>query len=457
MINIQIDSRLVKPGDIFVAIEGTIYDGHKFIDNAIRNGAKKVVVSNKKTYSVKTINVDNTYEYLQDYLIKNYAKEFKNMKIIGVTGTNGKTTTAYMTYEFLKKIKVKCAYIGTIGFFYNNKEISTANTTPDILSLYKCLLEAKEAGCKVVILEASSIGLKQGRLDGISFDGAVFTNLSHEHLDHHKTMNEYMRAKRILCEHLKPNGCSVVNIDNNYAKYFTMFPNPITFGFDDNANIECVKTDKLYKNFTFRIGNAKYDITSPLIGKFNVYNMLASISILYKLGISVDQMLKVFPTLGLPKGRMNIIDYKSNKIVIDYAHTPDAVKQVLETSSLLTTGKTYVVFGCPGNRDRTIRPMIGKLVYRGSDYFIVTDDDPHYESEEQIVNDITSNLKHDKFEIETNRKKAISKAIDLLNENDTLLILGKGHENYIVIRDKKIIHNDYDYVMSVLKNKKDNE
>ena len=453
MINIQIDSRLVKPGDTFVAIKGAIYDGHKFIENAINNGATKVIVSDGKTYGVETVNVEDTYAYLHNFLIDNYANEFKSMKIIGVTGTNGKTTTAYLTYEFLKSINVKCAYIGTIGFFYNDKETSTANTTPEILSLYKCLLEAKKEGCTTVILEASSVGLVQGRLDGISFDGAVFTNLSHEHLDHHKTMDAYMKAKRILFENLKPNGFSIVNIDNEYAKYFTSFPGLTTFGFDDRANVKCVRCDETYKNFSFEYKNKTYDITTPLIGRFNVYNSLAVISILLNLKIDITDILKNFPSLGLPKGRMNIIDYKTNKIVIDYAHTPDAVKEVLEASSNLTNGNIYVVFGCPGNRDRTIRPIIGQTVYEKSNYFIVTDDDPHYESEDQIIDDITHDLKHDKFEIETNRKIAISKAIDLLKENDTLLILGKGHENYIVIKDKKILHNDYDYVMSILKNK----
>ena len=449
MINIQINSRSVKPGDTFVAIKGTIVDGHNYVEDAIKNGATTVVVSNKQKYSVKTINVKNTNKYLKDYLVKKYAKEFKDLKIIGLTGTNGKTTTAYMTYQLLRKVGVNVAYIGTIGFYYNDEFEKTANTTPDILSLYNNLFKAKEYGCKIIIIEASSIGLKEGRMAGLKFDAAVFTNLTHDHLDYHKTMKEYMIAKLILFRNLKKHGTAIVNIDNRYGKFFVVKKRTITYGFKD-ATIRCKKHDESFSNFTYLYDGKTYELHSPLFGKYNIYNVMASIGILLKLGIDIEAINENYPQLEPPKGRINVIDYKTNKIIIDYAHTPDGMKQVLSSASKLTSGKTYVVFGCPGNRDRAKRPLMSKMAHKYSDHFILTNDDPHYEDEMQIINDAIKGLESDKYDIIIDRKKAITKGIKMLKQNDTLLILGKGHEDAIIIKDKEIPHNDEKYVKEVI-------
>ena len=266
MIHIQIDSRLVKPGDTFVAIKGSIVDGHNYIEQAIKNGANTVIVENNKEYSVKTINVKNTTEYLTNLLVNNYVKEFDDLKIIGVTGTNGKTTIAYMTYQLLRSLKENVAYIGTIGFFYNDNFEKTLNTTPDILNMYKYLLKAKENGCKVIILEASSIGLMEGRLAGLKYDIAVFTNLTHEHLDYHKTMTKYRLAKYELFKNLKPSGYAITNIDDKYGKYFTGGKETITYGFND-ADIKCVSHDKAYTKFSYEYKGHIYEISSKLFGK----------------------------------------------------------------------------------------------------------------------------------------------------------------------------------------------
>lgn len=449
MIKIQINSRLVKPGDTFVAIKGSVVDGHNYIEDAIKNGATTVVVSNKQKYSVKTINVKNTNKYLKDYLVKKYAKEFKDLKIIGLTGTNGKTTTAYMTYQLLRKVGVNVAYIGTIGFYYNDNFEKTLNTTPDILSLYNYLFKAKENGCNIVIVEASSIGLKEGRLAGLKFHAAVFTNLTHDHLDYHKTMKEYMIAKLELFRNLEKHGMAIVNTDDRYGKFFVIKKKTITYGFK-NADIRCKKHDESYSNFTYEYNGKLYELHSPLFGKYNIYNVMASIGILLKLGINIEDINENYPSLEPPKGRINIIDYKTNKIIIDYAHTPDGMKQVLTSASKLTSGKTYVVFGCPGNRDRAKRPLMSKMANKYSDHFIITNDDPHYEDELQIINDAIKGLESNKYDIIIDRKKAITKGIKLLKNNDTLLILGKGHEDAIIIKDKEIPHNDAKFVMEVI-------
>lgn len=451
MINIKTDSRMVVPGDTFVAIKGNTVDGHDYIEKAIKNGATTIVCENNQIYNVKTINVSSSKEYLNAYLIKNYAQKINRLKLVALTGTNGKTTTAYMTYELLRKLNIKCAYIGTIGFYYNDIYEKTLNTTPDILATYNYLLKAQESGCTIAIIEASSIGLYEGRLNGLNFDIAVFTNLTHDHLDFHKNMHNYMEAKKLLFNTLKDDGISILNSDDKYYENF-ITKNTITYGFK-NADIKCTKHDILYKNFSYEYKGKTYDMASPLFGKYNVYNVMASVGILSSLGISLDKINKYYALIEKPSGRINTLNYKSNTIIIDYAHTPDGIKQVLSSVSNMQKGHIYVVFGCPGNRDRQKRPLMGKAVQKYADFFILTDDDPHDEDERQIVKDTLKGITTDKFEVIIDRKKAITKAFNMLKENDILLILGKGHENEIIIKDKRIKHNDLEFIQKLIAEK----
>lgn len=452
MINIKTDSRKVLPNDIFVAIKGNTVDGHQFIDSAIKNGATTIVCENNEKYSVKTINVSSSKEYLEKYLEKNYANKLNKLKLVGITGTNGKTTTAFMTYELLRKLKIKCAYIGTIGFFYNDKFEKTLNTTPDILSTYNYLLKAQEEGCEIVLIEASSIGLEENRLYGLKFTIASFSNLTHDHLDFHHNMHNYMESKKILFNNLKTNGIAILNKDDKYYKNF-ISKNTLTYGFKD-SDILCIKHDKTYENFSYSYKNKIYNISTKLFGKYNAYNIMCSIGILISLNINIDKINKLYPSLDKPDGRINIINYKTNKIIVDYAHTPDGMKQVLSSAANLSSGKTYVVFGCPGNRDRRKRPSMGKIAQKYADYFFLTDDDPHDEDEMQIINDTLKGITKDNYEVIVDRKKAITKAFKKLKENDTLLILGKGHENEIIIKDKRIKHNDIEFVNSLIEKNK---
>lgn len=449
MINIQNNSRDVKPGDTFVAIVGHITDGHKYIEDAIKRGATKVIVSDGKTYPVETINVDNTEEYLNKYMVDNYSKDFEDMKIIGITGTNGKTTTAFMTYEALRKLNINVAYLGTIGFFYNDNFEKTLNTTPDILNLYKYLEKAKENNCNIVILEASSVALQVGRLNGIKFDVTIFTNLTHEHMEDHHTMKNYLHAKLLINDKLKENGISIVNTDDKYGEYFKT-KNTITYGYN-NTDMLCIKNNDTYNEFTCTYKGNTYSISSSLYGKYNIYNIMASLVTLDYLGINLNDVTKIYNKLTPPKGRMNVTLYGTNKIIIDYAHTPDGVEKVLTAAKNMTNGHIYTVFGCTGDREKEKRPMMGKTVEKYSDYFIITDDDPHYEDEMAIAKDVASKLTTDKYEIIVDRKKAIERGIELLNENDILLILGKGHEESIRIKDQNVPHNDEEHVLQILK------
>lgn len=443
MINIQTDSRKIKQGDTFVALRGIRTDGHDYIEGAIQNGASRVVVE-EGSYDVETIVVEDTREYLKQYLRENYAKYLNEMNLIGVTGTNGKTTTAYLTYSLLNRYGIKTAYIGTIGFYIENKVCNLPNTTVDTCDLYDFLIQAYDAGCKSVVLEISSHALSMGRIQTLSFDMAIFTNLTQDHLDYHKTMGNYALAKQKLFKQLKPNGKAIVNIDDKYTEYFLLNDNfNITYGFGkSDYQITEYHMNTEGSLFTFRYHDTSYSVKTKLLGKYNMYNMLAVIAICKELGLSMDGIRNIIPTLDAPVGRMEIIHYKNSSIVIDYAHTPDAIEKVIKVVQEISKGKTYVVFGCTGDRDRLKRPMMTELVGHLSDYFIITNDDPHFEDPKQIVDDMTKDTSLSNYEVCLDRETAIIKGIQLLNEEDVLFILGKGHEEYMLVRDDKIPFND---------------
>ncbi len=452
MLNIQSDSRKIKKGDTFVAVKCEVNDGHKYVEKAIENGANKVVVE-KGNYDVETLVVEDTREYLTKYLEDNYNKYLDEMTIIGITGTNGKTTSAYLIYQALNKLGVKTGYIGTIGFYLDEKVMDLPNTSVDICDTYDLLMRAYDNGYKVVVLEASSHALANDRLKTIKFDYAVFTNLTQDHLDFHKTMDNYALAKQKLFRMLKKDGIAVINSDD---------PHKDTFVLDDNRNIFYgTKGDYSFKNaisnlqgnsFDLIYNGKEYKVSSKLVGEYNIYNLLVMISVVNSITNSMDDIIKVIGELNAPDGRIDTVNYKTNKIVIDYAHTPDAIEKIL--SAVNTTGKRYVVFGCTGDRDRTKRPIMGKIVSESVDYFIITDDDPHNEDEMQIVNDIIKNNDFSNYEVCIDRKEAIKRGINLLNDNDVLFILGKGHEKFIIKGNERIPHNDKEEVLKCIENVK---
>ncbi len=447
MINIQSDSRKIKKGDIFVALKCEVNDGHKYIESAIENGASKIIAE-YGNYSVDTLIVKDTREYINEYLKENYNKFLDEMTIIGITGTNGKTTSAYLIYQALNKLGIKTAYIGTIGFYLDKKICNLPNTSVDICDTYNLLMDAYDNCYKVVVMEVSSHALANNRLCTINFDYAVFTNLTIDHLDFHKTMKNYALAKQKLFKMLKPNGKAIVNIDDSYSNYFMLEENNnITYGKNGMYSFKDYESNSLGTNFTLSLNNTYYPVHTKLIGTYNVYNLLVMISVLNNMNIKIEDILSTVPFLNAPNGRMDTINYKDNLIIIDYAHTPDAIYNII--SAVDSIGKKYVVFGCTGERDRLKRPMMGSLVSKMSDYFIITDDDPHNEDENQIVSDILNGNDFTNFEICLDRKKAIRKGIDLLNSKDILFILGKGHEEYIVGKTK-IKHNDKEEVLKYI-------
>ena len=437
--NIKSDSRKVLPGDTFVALK-YVNDGHKYVLDAIEKGATKVVVE-EGLYSVDTLLVKDTHEYLVNYLKENYFNELKDLKIIGMTGTNGKTTTCYLLHKSLNALGKKCAYIGTIGFYVDEKIKDLNNTTPDILDLYEMLIESKNLGCEYVVMEVSSHALSLNRVKGLGFDMAIFSNLTQDHLDYHLNMDNYLKEKQKLFKMLKNKKTAIINGDDPHYKDFIMEDNNnITYGFkDSNYQITSYKIDHLGSNF---IINDKDIYETKLLGKHNIYNLASVIAALIELGYNYDDIKDVISNLNCPRGRMDSVTYGNNTIIIDYAHTPDAVSNVLKSIRELNPNHIYTIIGCGGDRDRKKRPIMADFATGLSDYVIFTSDNPRTEDPAKIIEDMIQKLDKNNYEIEINREKAIIRGIQLLQENDILMILGKGHETYQVIGTRKIDFDD---------------
>ena len=450
MINIKSDSRKVKPGDIFVALNGIKSNGEDYIDMAIQNGASQVIVESDNKYSVPTIKVNDTREYLTKYLEENYNKYLNEMNIIGITGTNGKTTSCFLIYQALNILNNKCAYIGTIGFYLDKKVMALPNTSPDICEIYDMLITAYENGYKNVVMEVSSQGLDMGRIGNINFDFAIFTNLTQDHLDYHKTMENYALAKRGLFDRVKENGISILNSDD--SKY-ELYKTKTTKYYGLNGKDYQITSYNLgYKTeFELKIDKLVYKFNSKLIGMFNIYNLTCMIALLHLMNYDIETIIKVTEEVSAPPGRMDIVYYKDNIIAIDYAHTPDAMKNVYDLVNEIKQGKIYTVFGCTGSRDRTKRPIMMNLATTNSNYSIITSDDLHDEEFDDIVKDMLENNTNNNYEVIENRGLAIKKAISLLKEKDILLILGKGHETSIIVKNENIPFNDREETEKIIK------
>ena len=452
MINIQSDSRKIKQGDTFIAIKCEVNDGHKYIEKAIENGATKIIAEHGE-YAVETEIVPNTRAYLNQYLKEHYNSYLDEMTLIAITGTNGKTTTAFLVYQALNKLGIKTGYIGTIGFYLQDKVVALPNTSVDICDTYDLLMQAYDKGYKTVILEASSHALANGRLETLAFDYTLFTNLTQDHLDYHKTMEQYAVAKKTLFTKLKPNGTAIVNFDDLYKNYYLLPDNKnITYGFTGgDYNIVDFDLTANGTNFTYSHKNKTNKIETKLIGRYNIYNALLAVCLLSEMGIDQEKINSVMKIIDTPAGRMDKIELGSNNIIIDYAHTPDGLENFISTVKEFTKGNIYIVFGCTGDRDRLKRPIMTEIVGKYAKKFIITNDDPHFEDPNQIVDDMLKEYNNNNYEICLDRKQAIIKGINLLKQNDVLLILGKGHEEVMIVGKDRIPFNDKKIVLEYLR------
>lgn len=442
---IRSDSRKIQEGDIFIALKGPERDGHEYIEEAIQKGAS-LIIAEKGEYDIPTFIVPNTNEYLREHLsIYEYPK-IKHIKLIGITGTNGKTTSSYLFYESLLQLNKKCAYIGTIGFYKEKKIRDLNNTTPGLLELYELLEECVD--CEYVVMEVSSHALDMGRCDTLLFDYAIFTNLTNEHLNYHKTMKNYALAKQKLFKMLKRGGKAIVNIDDDYKETFLLQENNnITYG---EMESDYQLLDYQYTvpmKFRYLHKNEIKEVTTELFGKYNIYNLMTTIILLEEEKLDG---LSVIPLLQAPKGRMEKIKYKDSFIIVDYAHSPDAVAKILEAVKEMPHHHIYTILGCGGNRDHEKRPVMGKVATEHSDYVFFTSDNPRDENPMDILKEMTDSLNSYHYEILVDREKAIQKGMQKLQKNDILVVLGKGHENYQIIKGEKIHFDDVEMIQKYM-------
>lgn len=425
------NSKYVCDGDVFLATERN----YKYIDLNLLKKVSEIVF------------VDDENKYIYD----NYYDKIKDIKLIGITGTNGKTTTCYLIYQMLNLIGIKTAYIGTIGFYIDDMVFKLDNTTPEISLLYNMLYYAKKRKCKVVVMEVSSHALKQDRVHGLLFDAIAITNITRDHLDYHKTLNDYIESKKKLISMTKGGKICILNKNDKYYRHFkSKLNNNIIIGKD--IKIKRIKNG-LYKTNIIIKENKKESFETPFIGLFNVYNFLYAYLIVKKLGYNSFILKDKYILLKEPNGRMESIKYKTNKIFVDYAHTPDAVLNVLKTVNKIKNKGIITIIGCGGNRDKEKRPIMAKVACKYSSLVIFTNDNPRGEDEKEIMKDILKGASNN-YEVIYDRYDAIKKGISLLKNNMILMILGKGHEDYQIIKDKKIYFSDIDSVKTIIHNGK---
>ena len=447
--NIKTNSKDVNNNDIFIALPGINNDGHNYICDAINNGAEYIICE-KGSYNKPYMIVESTKNFLNEFLSSNFGDLINSMIIIGITGTNGKTTSCFLIYDLLKKLNIKSAYIGTLGFYIDDKISDLNNTTPDILTLYNLLIDCKKYNVKIVVMEVSSHSLELDRVYGIKFDYVVFTNLTQDHLDYHLNMDNYLNSKKKLFLN-NINSIGITNVDDKYGNEFKT-NNTITYGF--NSNDYKILDYRLYLNkviYKFKYKNKIYKVKLNIPCKYNIYNSIISIIILNNLGFRIEKIIKLLSKVEIPAGRMDLIKINKSYVIIDYAHTPDAVYNVLKNVNEYRKGKIYTIIGCGGNRDKLKRSKMGLISTTLSDYVIFTNDNPRNEDPKDIMYDITNNLKNTNYKIIYNRYNAILDGIKMLNKNDILLILGKGHENYQIINGIKYHFSDKEEVLKIKK------
>lgn len=458
--NIEFDSRKVSLNDVFVAIRGTLVDGHQFIKNAADQGALAIIcealpeqIINGITY----VQVADTQKALAIMAANYYGNPSEELKLVGITGTNGKTTVATLLYRLFKKAGQEAGLISTVKIMIGDVENKATHTTPDSLTLNKYLREMVEAGVAFCFMEVSSHGIHQKRTEALNFCGGIFTNLSHDHLDYHKDFAEYRDVKKIFFDELHKSAFALVNIDdkNGVVMLQNTKAHKHTYALKTYADYKAMILESQFTGQLLRINNQ--EVWVKLIGSFNAYNLLAIYGAAHLLGLEEMEILQILSTLESVEGRFQYLvsDTKITAIV-DYAHTPDALKNVLETINDIRTGNEEVitVVGCGGDRDQKKRPLMAKIAATLSTKVVFTSDNPRNEDPEEIIAQMEAGIpaEHYKktFSI-TNRKEAIKAACQMAQENDIILIAGKGHETYQEIKGERIDFDDFKTVKQLLK------
>src|SRR5690554_1323465 len=453
------DSRNVGKDDNFVAIKGGVADGHAYIEKAIAAGANSIVceaLPKMLINGVTYVEVDNTNTALSVMAANYYGNPSKNLKLVGVTGTNGKTTVSSLLYQLFKKAGFKVGLISTIKIMVDEKEYPTTHTTPDVLTINKYLQLMSEVGVGYCFMEVSSHGLHQKRTEGLVFEGAIFTNLTHDHLDYHATFASYRDTKKILFDGLSKKAFALSNIDdrNGLVMLQNTKARKYTYALKSYADYRAQILENQFDGQLLKLdGN---ELWSKLIGDFNAYNMLAIYAAADLLGLQKLEILRLISELENVTGRFQYyISKKKITAIVDYAHTPDALKNVLDTINTLRTANENVItlVGCGGDRDKSKRPVMGHIATSLSNKVIFTSDNPRTESPSQIIREMEAGVEpqnRQKVLSVENREQAIRAACQLAMANDIILVAGKGHETYRETNGKRIDFDDYRIVREFL-------
>jgi len=453
------DSRKVVPGSIFVCIKGIHTDGHQFVDKAIENGASFIFSEHELEVSIPYKVVEDTQVIYSNLNAEFYNNPQGKMTFVGVTGTDGKTSTSTVLKDMLSTVK-KVAYLGTNGLEFDGESEYLGYTTPPADILYKKLDEVASKHAEIVCMEASSMALDQKRCENLEFDVAIFTNLSHEHLDVHKTMEHYFESKAILFDKVSEIGNRIINIDDGYGKklYSRYQDHVISYGIENQADFYAQNIVYSFDQTTFDLvfDGKTHNVVSPLIAKYNVYNLLSAIAACYSLGLAVERAIELIANIRPVDGRMHV--YKEDvTAVVDFAHTPNSLEKLIMFAKSVTKGHVWVVFGSAGGRDHEKRPLMGEVASRCADKVIITNDDPRFEDPLVIMNEIAAACKHDNYQIIESRADAIKYAILSADDGDSILVTGKGNEDFQLVHGKSLEYNDIREVQLSLKKRKDSK
>ncbi len=450
------DSRKVVPGTLFVAVRGFATDGHKYIGMAVEKGAAAILAEEKVEADIPVAVCPDTRRGLAEVGARFYGEPAKKLKMIGVTGTNGKTTTTYLIKQVLDLLGYKTGLIGTNQNIIGDVAVPAARTTPESLDLQKMLHDMVEAGVSHVVMEVSSHSLALSRTHGIFFHEAVFTNLTQDHLDFHETMEKYMECKAKLFSQARH---GVINMDDAYgAKMLEKAECPImTYGVNTESILrgQNIRLSERGIICSTTVGGAPYEIRLGIPGMFSVYNALAAASACLGMGIPMEDILKGLVLAKGVKGRAEVVPIAAPyTVLIDYAHTPDGLENIISTVRGFAKGRVITLFGCGGDRDSTKRPIMGKIAAELSDFAVVTSDNPRTENPAAIIRDIEAGMTEykDKYTVVENRKEAIRYAMEMAKEKDVIILAGKGHETYQILKEETIDFDERAIVKEIFKN-----
>jgi len=453
--SVACDSRAVQPGTLFVALRGGTTDGHRYIAQAIEKGAVAAMVEEDAAAveGATVVRVASTRKALADVAAAFYHHPSRALKVAGITGTKGKTTTAFLLKHICEHAFLRCGLIGTVRYEIGDRIVPAPRTTPESLDVHNLLFQMRSAGCKAAVMEVSSHALVQDRVRAVEFDAAVFTNLKQDHLDYHKTMENYFEAKALLFEELaaqaKKRGKAIINLDDQYGsllveRFGKRLP-VTTYGVNPRADFRASGFKSDFSGTTFQLDaqEKSYLVRLPLMGRFNIYNALAALAASSALGLDLRTAVLSLAAAPAVPGRLEQVPAKRKfRVFVDYAHTEDSLLNVLKTLRELSPNRLIVVFGCGGSRDRTKRPRMGAAVEQNADYAIITSDNPRKEEPEAIIEDVKKGMHGGNYEVIVDRREAIQRAIALAEPRDIVLIAGKGHETYQEFADHTIPFDD---------------